>query len=208
MIDEVARASGRSVSRETASTLHHYVDLLIEENQRQNLIGRSTIADISARHVVDSAQLLRFAPPQGSWLDIGSGAGFPGLVIAILAGGDMCLVEPRRLRGDFLQRCVDDLGLGKVQVRCAKVEKLSGRYDVVTARAVASIDRLFSLARPVTHLGTTWILPKGRSGAKELAEAQASWQGRFRVEPSVTAEDAVIVVAEGVMPKGRAKGVG
>ena len=208
MIDAIAAACGRSVSRETFYRLERYVDLLLAANQEQNLIGRSSIPEVWTRHILDSAQLIRFAPVEGRWLDIGSGAGLPGLVIAILADANMCLVEPRRLRAEFLQKCVEQLGLSKVEVVCGKVETLTGEFDVATARAVASIDKLFLLAARLTHSGTVWILPKGRSAAKELAEAKASWQGRFHMEPSLTAGDAVIVVAEGVTPKGTTRGVG
>jgi 16S rRNA (guanine527-N7)-methyltransferase len=208
MIHQIAAAAGRDVSRETFQKLERYVDLLVTENGHQNLIGRSSVPQVWGRHIIDSAQLLRFASPAGTWLDIGSGAGLPGLVVAILTGEPTCLVEPRRLRVEFLRNCATELRLENVSVSGGKVESLHGCFDVVTARAVAPIDTLFAIAGHLTHRRTTWILPKGRSGAKELAEAQSSWQGRFRTEPSLTAEDAVIVVAEGVAPKGRTRGMG
>ena len=100
----------------------------------------STVDEIWERHIADSAQLVRFEPrPDASWLDIGSGAGLPGLVIAILTEGPMTLVEPRRLRADFLQRAVDELGLGSPGAHRprARPSKASGKFDVITARAVA-----------------------------------------------------------------------
>jgi 16S rRNA (guanine527-N7)-methyltransferase len=123
-------------------------------------------------------------------------------VVAIVSQDPITLVEPRKLRCDFLQRCIDQLGLDHVSVQCAKVERVSGTFDVVTARAVASIDKLFTASVHLSHAKTRWVLPKGRSGAKELAEAQRSWQGRFWTEPSITEGDAVIVLAEGVKPRG------
>lgn len=205
MIDLVSEASGTPVSRETFRNLELYVDLLLQENERQNLISRATVGDIWQRHIADSAQLIRFAPrPDSPWIDIGAGPGLPGIVIALLTSGPVTLVEPRRLRATFLETCVDRLKLDdRVNIICGKAEKASGKYDAITARAVAAIDRLFAMTLPLAHRDTRWILPKGRSGRKELEAAQTSWQGRFRTEPSITDGQAVIVVAEGVRPRGR-----
>lgn len=195
------------VSRETVNRLRTYLDLLLEEAGKQNLIARSTAREAWERHIVDSAQLLVHAPNDfGSWLDIGSGAGLPGLVVAIMTGSPVTMVEPRRLRVEFLQRCIAELGLHSATVFDGKVERLTGQFDVISARAVATVSKVFSMAGHLAHPGTRWVLPKGRGAAKELAEAQASWQGRFKLEPSITATDAMIVLAEGVAPKGRARG--
>ena len=203
MIAAVEAASVRPVSRETFEKLGRYVDLLIAENGRQNLIARSTESDVWKRHIADSAQLLRFAPPEGGrWLDIGTGAGLPGLVIAILTGDPVTLVEPRRLRAEFLERAAAELDL-RVTVTCAKVEKLTGQFDVITARAVAAADALFGMAAHLSHPGTIWILPKGRSAKSELDAALQAWQGSFRLEPSVTSGEAAILVASHVRRKGQ-----
>lgn len=198
-------AVGRSVSRETFARLTGYVDLLLEESKRQNLIGRSTVDEIWQRHIADSAQLVRFAPRlDSSWLDIGSGAGLPGIVIAILTEGSVTLVEPRRLRADFLQRAADALDLGeRVAVEATKVERIAGAFEVITARAVASLDVLLSISRHLSTDKTLWLFPKGKSARFELDEARRSWQGRFRLEPSVTSREAAILVASGVRRKGR-----
>jgi 16S rRNA (guanine527-N7)-methyltransferase len=206
MTDELVEASGCNVSRETFGKLQRYVDLLRDEADRQNLVARSTLDDIWHRHIVDSAQLCRFLEAGRSWLDIGSGAGLPGVVIGILTGDPMTLVEPRRLRADFLQHCADVLELKNVTVHASKVEQVSGQYDVITARAVASLDQLFTLAGRLSHNKTRWVLPKGRSGAIELAEAQRNWQGRFRTEASMTDQDALIILAEEVRPRVGPKG--
>jgi 16S rRNA (guanine527-N7)-methyltransferase len=123
-------------------------------------------------------------------------------VLAILTEEPMTLIEPRRLRADFLQRCVDVLKLDHVVVQCAKAERVSDEFDVITARAVASADKLIAMTLHLSHPGTRWVLPKGRSGAKELAEVRRTWQGRFWTEPSITEGDAVILLAEGVKPRG------
>ena len=201
----IEAAVDRAVSRETFGLLDKYASLLLEENARQNLIGRSTTGDIWTRHFADSAQLVRFAPrPDSSWLDIGSGAGLPGLVIAILCEGPVTLVERRRLRADFLRRTVDLLGLGgRVTVQAAKAEKLAGQFDVITARAVATLADLLRISEHLSTDKTLWLFPKGKSARLELDEARRAWQGDFRLEPSVTSQEAAILVASQVRRKGR-----
>ena len=193
------------VSRETEGLLARYVALLLDENDRQNLIGRSTVEEVWQRHIADSAQLVRFAPrPDSSWLDIGSGAGLPGLVIAILTQGPVTLVEPRKLRANFLQRAAETLGLApRVMVYAAKAERISGTFDVITARAVAPLDALLRISQHLSTDKTLWLFPKGKSAQKELEEARRSWQGGFRLEPSVTSPEAAILVATNVRRKGR-----
>ena len=205
MIERLAEASGRYVSRETFELLERYVAVLVEANATQNLIASSTIEIIWERHVIDSAQLVRFEPKAGaSWIDIGSGAGLPGIVIAILAKGPVTLVEPRRLRVEFLHRAIDELELGaRVQIVHGKADKASGKYDVVTARAVASVDRLLAMTLHLSHRGTVWLLPRGGSGKSELADVTRTWQGAFRSEASFTDPQAATLIASGVHVKGR-----
>ena len=200
---------GLDVPRETFQRIEQFAALLIAENERHNLVARSTIPDLWQRHIADAAQLLAFAPPRGSWLDIGSGAGLPGVVIAILTGAPMLLVEPRRLRAEFLQRAIDALDLGPtVSVIQSKIETvLHPPVDIITARAVASIDRLFAIAGHLSHKGTIWVLPKGKSAKSELDEARRTWQGDFRLEPSRTDPDARILVASKVRRRNGARGV-
>src|SRR5690348_6795510 len=103
MINSLERAAGRPVSRETFERLCAYVERLKSEAIRQNLVSGTTLEHIWERHILDSAQLVRFEPRAGaSWLDVGSGAGLPGIVIACLAEGPVTMVEPRRLRSEFL----------------------------------------------------------------------------------------------------------
>ena len=205
MIDRLAEVSGRPVSRETFGKLEAYVDLLVAANEQQNLIAASTVDDVWDRHIADSAQLVRFAPSdKSSWIDIGSGAGLPGIVIALLTQGHITLVEPRRLRVEFLSQAIDQLDLaGRVRIIHGKADKAAGKYDVITARAVASTDRLLAMTLHLSHRGTVWLLPKGKSGNSELAEVERTWQGAFRAEVSLTDPQAVILVASGVHVKGR-----
>lgn len=187
------------VSRETGDRLQAYVDRLIQENDRQNLISSNSVADIWTRHIADSLQLSEFAPWAGSWLDIGSGSGLPGVVIAIATGAPTLLVEPRRLRTEFLARVVADLALANVEIVTASLANVAPRpIDAITARAVAPLDKLFAMGLPFSHRGTVWVLPKGRSAAEEVATARRTWQGRFDIVPSRTDPDAGIVVATGV----------
>jgi 16S rRNA (guanine527-N7)-methyltransferase len=199
--DELERASGRGVSRETIARLGDFVALLTDENNRQNLVSASTLGSIWQRHIIDSAQLVRFEPHHGaSWLDVGSGAGLPGIVIACLVDGPITLMEPRKLRADFLHRATESLGLN-AQIVCNKVERASGHFDVITARAVAPLSRLLEISQHLSTRKSVWVLPKGRSAAAELAEAQRAWQGAFHVERSVTDADSSIIVGTGVRAK-------
>ena len=195
------------VPRETSAMLRRFATLMVEENQRQNLVAKSTIDDLWRRHIDDAAQLVAHDARSATWLDIGSGAGLPGIVIAILTSNPMVLVEPRRLRADFLQRVVDDLKLDATVIQ-SKVETIHRPpVDIITARAVASVDRLFEMALHLSHNGTRWVLPKGKSAHLELEEAKKTWQGDFRLEPSRTDPDAQILIASRVRRKSRARGM-
>ena len=195
MIEDLEQVVGRSVSPETSWRLKEYARLLIAENKGQNLVSRGTIESLWGRHILDSAQLVRFEPRTGaSWVDIGSGAGLPGVIISCLVDGPVTLVEPRRLRADFLERVASELGLA-VEVRQAKAERIIGSFDVIAGRAVASLSAFLSMCDHLSTKKTVWVLPKGRSAQSELVEARRTWQGNFRVEPSVTDDDAKIVVA-------------
>jgi 16S rRNA (guanine527-N7)-methyltransferase len=188
----------RAVSRETAEKLDAFVTLLEGESERQNLVSRSSLEAVWTRHIEDSLQLLDHAPTEASWLDIGSGPGLPGMVLAIAGVREITLVEPRRLRTEFLDRCRSALGLNGVTIVTGKAEQLQGQFDVITARAVASLERLFAIGQPLLAQGGRWVLPKGRSAAKELEEARATWQGDFQLEPSRTDPEARIVIAQRV----------
>ncbi len=203
MIEQIAAAAGRDVSRETFEALERFAELLIEENQRQNLIASNSQGELWIRHILDGAQLLGLAEGNGAWLDIGSGAGIPGMVIAILGGRPMTLNEPRKLRAEFLRRAVAELDLPDVQIADCKAERLTGKFDVITARAVARLDRLFGMAWHLTHGETKWVLPKGGKAQSELDEAKEAWQGRFRLVPSQTHPASAIVIAEHVERRGK-----
>jgi 16S rRNA (guanine527-N7)-methyltransferase len=175
--------------------------MVVQENASQNLIAPSTTSSMWTRHLLDSAQLVPLATPGATrWLDIGTGAGFPGLVVSLLCPGTtLWLVEPRRRRVDFLCRAAAALNLTNVRVEQCKVEALEGNaFDVVTARAVASADELLRLTSHLRHKATRYVLPRGRSGREEVESLRAQWQGLFHVEQSLTDPESTIIVADGV----------
>jgi 16S rRNA (guanine527-N7)-methyltransferase len=191
------------VSRETSERIDLFVALLRKENAHQNLVSSASLTHVFARHIVDSAQLWRLAPDATSWIDLGSGAGLPGLIIAMLGEAPITLVESRRLRAEWLRRTADVLGLTNVTVELGRLELLKTRpVGVITARAFAPLPKLFALAYRFSTEETCWILPKGRSAAEELASIAATWHGSFHMEPSVTDPDSAILIARNVMPKG------
>lgn len=198
-----------NVPRGTMERLDAFAELLREENERQNLVSKASLDHLWLRHIADSAQLLRFAPaPDCSWLDLGSGAGFPGLVVAALHRGPVTLVEERRLRAEFLHRAAETLAIAdRIEIVAGKAERMLPRqFDAISARAFAPLPRLLDLATPFSTTKTVWLLPKGRNAPSELEALDASWQGEFRLEPSATDADAWILVAEGVRRKaGRKK---
>ncbi len=196
MIERVLAASGRDVSRETFDRIALYVRILTQSAGGQNLIAPSTLGTIWERHVLDSAQLVRFEPFDGaSWVDVGSGAGLPGLIVALLVKGPITLIEPRRLRAEFLSDVVSKLGLAdRVTIECAKVERVQGKFDVITARAVAALDRLLALTEHLSKSETVWLLPKGKNAQTELAQAQVNWHCDVRVEQSCTDPESQILV--------------
>lgn len=207
--DEARRWIAAHVPRETEAQLARFTELLLAEMPRQNLIAASTTDQLWARHIVDSAQLLALAPDSARrWIDLGAGAGFPGIVVALARSDiEMTLVESRRKRIDFLRHVVEQLGVGaRVTVAGRRLEMLeSAEQDVISARAFAPLDRLLPLAHRFSHAGTCWLLPKGRSAASELEAVTASWQGRFRIVPSLTDPEAAIITATQVQPKARAQ---
>ena len=180
--------------------------LLADENQRQNLVAQTSLASIWQRHFADSAQLLTFVSrgTSLSWLDLGTGAGFPGLVVAILRPDlRITLVESRRRRVEWLGRIAAELSLDKVEVQGVRVEDLSpAKVDVISARAFAPLTRLLELSARFSTTDTLWLLPKGRSAAQEVQELRG-WNHTFHVEQSLTQPDAGIVVGHLLGRKGR-----
>lgn len=201
MIDRLSRVSGVNVPRETFEELEAFAALISDEARNQNLVAASTIVDLWERHLFDSAQLIRLGRA-GNWVDIGSGAGLPGVVIALITGASVTLVEPRRLRAEFLCKVKSLLQLDNVTVVQAKSASVGGKFDNITARAVAPSSELLAITIHLSHSKTMWVLPKGRSAQKELDDVRAAWQGEFRLEPSLTDPQASILLATRIRSRG------
>lgn len=186
------------VSRETLARLETYAALLARWNPRINLVSAATLPELWHRHFADSAQLLPLAPPAGLWLDLGAGAGFPGLVLAILARDTrpdlrFRLVESDQRKCAFLRQVAADTAT-PIGVLPDRIEALPPqRAEVVSARALAPLTHL--LAHVEKHLapGGIGLFLKGRTVHKEIAEAEQSWRFACRVHPSITDPDAAIV---------------
>jgi 16S rRNA (guanine527-N7)-methyltransferase len=186
----------QSPKGETWEKLEGFVAFLREEAVKQNLVSAATLDHIWARHIVDSAQLLLHAPAKGRWIDLGSGAGFPGLIIAMLSPFRVILVESRAKRIDYLHRAVERFGLeAKASIAGMSLERLeTAPYSVISARAFAPLPRLLELSARFSTDKTIWLLPKGRNAVKELHEAHGRWNLDFTIEPSVTDGEAGILV--------------
>ncbi len=181
--------------------LDELIPLLTAENAHQNLIAKPTEPIVWNRHMADSAQLVDRVPREttGPWLDLGSGAGFPGLVIAIMRPEwSVHLVESRSRRADWLRTVVDRFGLTNCRVDGRRLEVVD-RYDaaVISARAFAPMPKLLDLSARFSTSDTIWLLPKGRSAAQEVASLPKPLRAMFRVEQSQTDESAGIVVGNG-----------
>ena len=164
------------VSRETLDRLAIYSDLLAKWNRSINLVSRGSLADIWRRHMLDSAQLLPLAPQRGgTWLDLGSGAGFPGLVLAIMGAGKVHLIESDARKAAFLREVIRATGPSAI-VHNARIEATAPfPADVITARALAPLPDLLALAAPFATKATVMLFPKGRDVERELTESAKSW---------------------------------
>jgi 16S rRNA (guanine527-N7)-methyltransferase len=192
-------ASDLNVSRETFEKL-----ALLERELRRwqaikNLVGPATLDQIWDRHIVDSLQLLDLAPDAGTWLDLGAGAGFPGLVLAIAGaerGLQVHLVESNSRKCAFLRHIARLTG-APAKVHEARLETVVpgfvGKADVVSARALASLPMLLDWTEPLLKAGTMGLFPKGRDAEIELTEARKKWTFEAEILPSLTDSEARIL---------------
>ena len=195
--DDFRRSFG--VSHETCARLETYLALLARWNRRINLVAPATLADAWARHVADSAQLLALAPEGSrSWIDLGSGAGLPGLPVAAVAAEKapqlrMTLVEADQRKAAFLRTAVREMGLDAT-VDARRAEAIPpAPYDVVSARALAPLERLCALAHRFQGAGTVFLFPKGARLDSELTAARTHWHIRCERIASRTHPDAAIL---------------
>ena len=188
------------VSRETSTRLDGLVELLLRWSAHTNLIARSTLPTVWTRHIADSLQLLPLAPDAKCWIDLGSGAGFPGLVVACALadkpGTRVHLVESIGKKAAFLREAAEQLQVPAI-VHAVRIEdfgkNLQFKPDVVTARALAPLDELLKLAHPLLRTGALGLFPKGQDVEAELTKASKSWNIEASLVPSQTNPESRIV---------------
>lgn len=199
-----------AVSRETIEKLEVYETLLRQWQKTINLVAPSTLDHIWSRHFADSAQLFALAPEDAKrWLDLGSGAGFPGLVLAIMLSGrdgaKVTLVESDTRKAAFLREVARRTG-AVVDIQPERIEKVAtqtklGAVDVITARALAPLPRLLELAAPAFSSHTTGLFLKGREAETEVDAARERWTFDSRLQPSLSDSGGRIVVVRGLQAK-------
>jgi 16S rRNA (guanine527-N7)-methyltransferase len=181
--------------------LESFRALVAEWNARINLVGPSALAQFWPRHAYDSAQLLALAPRARAWADLGAGAGFPGVVLAILLKGQpgarVHLVESMAKRCRFLAQAAEILDL-PVDIHNARAEDLALTVDVVTARALAPLNRLLGYAQPYLDRGALGLFLKGQDAATELADAALFWKFEAELSASLSHPDGRIVHVRGL----------
>lgn len=202
--EEEARAYVAGLTDDAGmARLEQFAALVLEENSRQNLIAKATEPHIWQRHIADSAQLTQNVPREtfganagGVWLDLGSGPGFPGLVIAALHPNmPVVLVEFRARRVEFLHRAIEALRLPKCRVEGQRLERVTPfAARAISARAFAPLPKLLELSAPFSTRATVYVLPKGRSAAQELEGLKPSIRAMFHVKHSLTDPEAGIIV--------------
>jgi 16S rRNA (guanine527-N7)-methyltransferase len=201
------------VPRETIHRLARYAEILGQWQKRTNLVSPSTLPALWSRHFADSGQLCALAPEARLWLDLGSGAGFPGLVVGIMQAGKpdfrMHLVEANQKKCAFLAEVARETK-APVDIHAMRIEDLSEsaqslRPDVVSARALAALPRLFELAAPFFGERTKGLFLKGREAEAEIAAAREDWEFDFRLHQSLTATDSHVIEVTGLRPRATAK---
>jgi 16S rRNA (guanine527-N7)-methyltransferase len=208
LADRAHALSLTPVSRETVARLDRFVELLLEWQQRMNLIAPSTEPVLWTRHIADSLQLIDLAPSARLWADLGSGAGFPGLVIgcaiADRPGAEVHLIESTQKKANFLREAGRVTG-AQVQVHAERVADFArhapAAIDVVTARAFAPLNKLLAEAHPLLKRGVLGLFPKGQDVEAELTEAAKYWNIQATLAPSRTEPSSRILVIRSATPK-------
>src|SRR5476649_1007221 len=193
------------VSRETLTRLETYVALLTAWNRRINLVGPSTIGDVWRRHVLDSAQLFPLIPATAQRLvDLGSGAGLPGLILAIMGVTEVHLVESDQRKVAFMREAAR-VTAAKVVLHPQRAEKLPGfAADVITARAIATVSVLLDLASHFTSTHSILLFLKGQAVQDELTQARKAWKMQATLHPSLSDPSGAILRLEQVIRAGQA----
>jgi 16S rRNA (guanine527-N7)-methyltransferase len=198
--DKAAALRLTPVSRETEDRLDRYVDLLLQWQAKTNLISPATLPNLWTRHISDSLQLLNLAPAARTWLDFGSGGGFPGVVLACamgdVAGGHVHLVERNAKKAAFLRealRVTQAPGTIHLADIGDNVDRFPEHVDCITARAVASLHIVIGFAEPLMKPGTKALFLKGQDVESELTEATRYWNISPRLHASLTGGQGWIV---------------
>lgn len=187
-----------NVSRETLDRLHEFQRLLLKWNKKINLIARSTESEVWTRHILDSLQIYKLYDIGSRWVDLGSGGGFPGLIVAILARVDapslaVTLVESDRRKAAFLRTAIRELSLSAMVVTKRIEDMPPANADVVSARALANLDHLLGFAsRHLSSKGTALFM-KGENWENEVEFARKSWSFEIKAHQSITSADAAIL---------------
>lgn len=193
----------QNVSRETFSKLEAYVALLQKWNEKINLIGPASEADIWSRHIADSLQLVPLIPPAAKTLaDFGSGAGLPGIVLAIRRPDiHVTLVEQDQRKAAFLLEARRILDLQNAQIASINISRLEGHFDVITARALAALDELMALAIPRLGKNSICLFPKGENFASEIAQAERRYGFTSTRHSSKTNDKSCVISVSELIPK-------
>jgi 16S rRNA (guanine527-N7)-methyltransferase len=196
-----------NVSRETLDQLKSYLSLLNEWQQKFNLVSNSSLEDAWTRHFLDSLQLYPFIPQNAETLvDFGSGAGFPGMVLAIVAKEKtpylkVTLVESIKKKTVYLNEVAQQTNTN-VNIINDRIENLARqKFDVITSRAMTALTDLLNYAFPFCHAQTVCIFPKGKNYAAELAEAHKKWRFKCQLQPSEVSEESKILIITNITKK-------
>ncbi len=209
-------ARDTAVSRETLARLEDFATLLRKWQRRINLVSDSSLGDLWRRHMLDSAQILAYAPRRAAdrrlnWVDLGSGAGFPGLVVAIMGAGEVHLIESNARKCAFLGEAARITG-ARVTIHCDRIGDIEPwPADVITARACAPLGRLLALAQPFTGPRSRCLFLKGQDIEFELTEASKCWRIDAKVHKSRSSPSGAVLEIRGSIsvrqpqPRSRAK---
>lgn len=203
MKDWTPHPLGGDVSRETLARFATYKNLLRRWNQRINLVSPNTLDDMESRHFADSAQIARHLQLSGNWADFGAGAGFPGLVIAILAAEKgtqftMTLIESDKRKSAFLREVVRATD-APATVRNSRIENVNDiLFDVICARALAPLPKLLDLSFPRLAPNATCVFLKGQNAPSEIENARKNWRFSSSSRPSVTQPDGEILILKDI----------
>jgi len=210
VFDRAAFVTATDADAAVMARLDVYAEILADWNGRMNLVSPASMASLWQRHMLDSAQLMPLIPDgTRRTVDMGSGAGFPGLVIAAMraggVGGETILIESIEKKCAFLRAAAEAMGLtASVQVIRGRAEGVSGlKADLVTARAMAPLETLLVYAKRFADKETVLLFPKGRTAADELTAARRSWTLEAQMIPSRSDSEASIIAIRSFAPKGR-----